>query len=90
MTAGYIRTLRSPAVIIANLCSDALQNVVGMHHCPTFVRPARLPSTSPNSVCTHCLTTLLRTSILHSYILRVSRYDRWAHSYAPLACRHQC
>jgi len=46
MTAGYIRTLRSPAVIIANLRSDALQNVVGMYSCPTFVRAALLPSFS--------------------------------------------
>jgi len=54
MTAGYIRTLRSPAVIIANLRLDALQNVIGMHRCPTFIRAAHLPSTSPNSVRTHC------------------------------------
>jgi len=49
-------TLRSPTVIIANLASDKLQNVVDMHHCPTFVRAARLPSTSPNSICTNCRT----------------------------------
>ena len=75
MTTGYIRTLRSPAVIIANLRSDALQNVVGMHCCPTFVRAARLPSTSLTSVRTRCRTSLVCTAVLHSYALLVCRHS---------------
>jgi len=62
MTAGHIRMLRSPAVINANLGSDALQNVVGMHRCPTFVRCARLPSTSLTYHRMHCRTPLVRTT----------------------------
>jgi len=88
MTAGYIRTLRSPAVIIANLGSDALQNVVGMHRCPTFVRAARLPSTSPTSVGMCCRTSLVCTAVRHLYVLRVWRHYRWLYSYALLVC-HQ-
>ena len=88
MTAGYIRTLRSPAVIIANLGSDALQNVVGMHRCPTFVRAARLPSTSPTSVGTRCRTSLVCTAVIHLYVLRVWRHYRWLYSYVLLIC-HQ-
>jgi len=63
MSSGYIRTLRSPAVIIANLRSDALQNLVGMHRCPTFVRAARLPSTSLTSVRTRCRISLVCTAV---------------------------
>jgi len=66
---SYIRTRCSSSIYIADLRLYARQNLVGIHDCPTFVRDAPLPSTSPTSVLTHCLTTLLRTSILHSYIL---------------------
>ena len=76
MTAGYIRTLHLPAVIIANLGSDALQNVVGMHRCPTFVRTARLLSTSPTSVRTRCRTSLVCTAVLHSYALLLCHLHR--------------
>ena len=76
MTTGYIRMLRSPAVIIANLRSDALQNLVGMHRCPTFVRAARLPSTSPTSVFTCCRTSMVCTAVLHSYVLRICHCHR--------------
>ena len=75
MTAGYIRTLRSHAIIIANLRSEALQNVIGMHCCPTFVRAASLLSTSPTSVRTCCRTSLVCTAVLHSYALLVCRHS---------------
>jgi len=75
MTAGYIRTLHLPAVIIANLGSDALQNVVGMHRCPTFVRTARLLSTSPTSVRMRC-SSANNIADLGSYALQ-------PHWYAP-------
>jgi len=84
MTTGYIRTLRLPAVIIANLGSDALQNVVGMHRCPTFVRATRLLSTSPTSVRTRCRTSFVCTAIRHLYVLHVYRHCRWLHSYVLL------
>jgi len=86
MTAGYIRTLCSPAVIIANLGSDALQNVIGMHRCPTSVRAARLPSTSPTSVGTRCRTSLVCTTVRHLYVLHVWCHYRWLYSYALLVC----
>jgi len=68
ITAGYIRTHCSFAVNIADLRSYALQNLIGTYRSQTFlypphlplllratcVRAARLPSTSPNSVRTHC------------------------------------
>jgi len=63
---SYIHKRCSSGVYIADLRSYALQNLVGIHHCPTFVRAARLPSTSPTSVRTHCRTSLVRTAVLHS------------------------
>jgi len=83
----YIRTRCSSAVNMANLRSDALENVVGKLHCPAFVRGACLPSSSLTYVCMRCRTSLLRTSILHSYILYVCHHYRWLHSYALLTCR---
>jgi len=80
-------TLRSPATIIANLGSDALQNVIGMHRCATFVRAARLLSTLPASIRTCCRTLLVCTSVRHFYVLRVCRHYRWLHSYALLVGR---
>jgi len=76
MTAGYILTRRSPAVIIANLRSDALQNVVGMYHCPTFVCAAHLPSASLTYVRTHCRSPSVYTAVLHPYALLVYRQHR--------------
>jgi len=46
ITAGYIYTHCSPTINIAKLHSYALQNPIGMYRCPTFVRAARLLSTS--------------------------------------------
>jgi len=74
--AGYIRMLRSPAVIIANLGSDTLQNVVGMYRCPTFIHAARLPSALLTYVRTHCRSPLVNTAVLHSYALLVCRQHR--------------
>jgi len=67
-----------------------LQNLVGTHHCPTFVhvarlpplplatfvRATRLPSTSSTCVLTHCKTSLLPTAVLHWYVLLVWRLHR--------------
>jgi len=67
-----------------------LQNLVGTHRChtfvhaapltplplATFVRTARLPSTSSTCVRTRCKTSLLPTAVLHSYVLLVCRLHR--------------
>jgi len=87
---SYIRTHCSSAVNIADLRSYALQNLVGMHRSQTllypprlplfplatFVRAARLPSTSPNSVRTHCRTTFVCAAVLHSYALLLCHLHR--------------
>jgi len=69
-TAVYIADLRSYTLHICHLHRDlrsyALQNLVGIHRCPTFVRAVRLQSTSPTSVRTRCRTSLVRTAVLHS------------------------
>jgi len=74
-TAVYIRMRCSSAVNIADLRSYVLQNLVGMHRCPTFVRAARLPSTSLTSVRTRCRTSLVCSAVLHSYALLVCRHS---------------
>jgi len=92
-TAVYICTCCFSGVDIANLCSYALQNLAGIHRCPTFVRAARLPSTSPTSVGTRCRTSLVCTAVLHSYALLVCRQHRQppfvrvaeSRCYAPLS-----
>jgi len=67
-----------------------LQNLIGTHRCPTFVyavrlpplplatfvRAARLPSTSSTCVRTRCKTSLLPTAVLHWYVLLVCRQHR--------------
>jgi len=87
ITAGYIHTCCSPTVNIAELHWFPLQNPVSMHRWPTFVRAARLPSTSLTYIptCytsavyiatyahTHCRTSLVFTTVLHSYTLLVCR-----------------
>jgi len=87
---SYIRTRCSYAVNTADLRSYALQNLVGTHRCPTFlhaarlpplplatfVRAARLPSTSSTCVRTRCKTSLLPTAVLHLYVLLVCRLHR--------------
>ena len=87
---SYIRTHCSSAVNIAELHSYALQNLVGIHRCPTFVCAAPLPSTSLTYVrmrCTsavyivtyartRCRTSLVFTAVLHSYALLVCRQHR--------------
>jgi len=74
--AGYIRTRCSSAVNIAELRSYALQNLVCMCRCPTFVRAAPLPSTSRTYVCTRGRTSLEFTAVLHWYALLVCRKNR--------------
>jgi len=73
---SYIRTRCSSAVYIADLRLYALQNLVRMHCCPTFVQAARLPSTSPTSVRRPCSTSLVCTAVLHLYALLVCRQHR--------------
>jgi len=63
---SYIRTRCSSAIYIADLRLYVRQNLVGIHNCPTFVRAARLPSTSPTSVYTRCRASLVCTAVLHS------------------------
>jgi len=87
ITAGYIHTRCSSAVNIVDLCSYALQNLVATHCCPTFVRAARLPTTSSTCICTRCRTSSVRTAVLHSYMLCVCRHYRGLHSYVHLVCR---
>jgi len=84
---SYIRTRYSYAVNIVDLRSHVLQSFVGTHCCPTFVRPARMPSTPLTCVRTRCRTSLVHTAVLHSHLLRVCRHCRWLHSYALLVCR---
>jgi len=85
---SYFRMRCSSAVYIADLRSYALQNLVGIYHCPTFVHAAHLPSTSLTYVRTHCRTPLVCTAVRHLYVLRVCRHYRWLHLYALLFC-HQ-
>jgi len=66
----------SSAIYIADLCLYARQNLVGIHDCPTLVHAARLPSKSPTSVRTRCRTSLVFTTVLHSYALLVCRQHR--------------
>jgi len=80
---SYIRTHCSSAINITDLHSYALQNLIGTHRSQTFlyppylpllplatfVRTARLPSTLPNSIRTHCRTSFVCAAVLHSYPL---------------------
>ena len=80
----------SSAVYIVDLRSYALQKLVGTHRCPTFapaahlpplplatfLRTARLPSTSSTCIRTRCKTSLVPTAVLHSYTLLVCRLHR--------------
>jgi len=99
---SYIGTCCWSADYIVDLCSYALENLVGMHGCPTFVHAARLPplplatfvhtprlpSTSSTCVRTHCRTWLVHTTVVHSYTLQICPHYRWLHSYVLLVC-HQ-
>jgi len=76
ITAGYFRTRCSSAVNIAELRSYALQNLVCLCRCPTFVRAAPLPSTSLTYVRTRGSTSLEFTTVLHLYALLVCRQNR--------------
>ena len=66
---AYIPTRCSSAFYIADLRSYVVQNLVGIHDCPTFVRAAHLPSTSPTFVRTHYRTSFVCAAVLHSYAL---------------------
>jgi len=98
---SYIRTHCTYAVNTADLRSYALQNLVGTHRCRTFVHAARLPplplatyvraarllSTSSTCIRTRCRSSLVHRAVLHSYTLHVCRHYRWLHSYVLLVCR---
>jgi len=76
ITTGYIRTCCSSAVNIAELRSYALQNLVCMCRCPTFVPAAPRPSTLLTYVRRHCRTSLEFTTVLHSYVLLICHQNR--------------
>ena len=86
VSLSYIRTRCLSAIYITDLRSYALQNLIGMYRCPTFVCAARLPSTSLTYLRTHCRTPLVRTAVRHLYVLHVYRHYRWLLSYALLFC----
>ena len=97
---AYIRMRCSYVVNTADLRSYALQNLVGTHRYPSFVHAAcllplllatfvlapRLRSTPLTCLRTCCRTSLVRTSVLYSYMLRVCHHHRCVHSYALLVC----
>ena len=53
-----------------------MQSIVGTHSCPTFVRAARLQSTSSACVSKRCRSSLVGTAVLHSYALLICRQHR--------------
>jgi len=73
ITTGYIRMCCSSAVNIVDLHPYALDNLVGMHCCPAFVRAGPMPSTSSTWVRTRCRASLVPTAVLHLYALLVCR-----------------
>jgi len=97
---SYIRTRCSYAVNTADLRSDALQNLVGMQGCPTFIyathllplplstfiRAPRLLSTSSTCVRTYCRTSFVHTTVVHTYTQHVRHHYRRLHSYVLLVC----
>ena len=98
---SYIGTCCSSADYIVDLRSYALQKLIGTHGCTTFVHTACLPplplatfvrtphlrSTSSTCVRTHCRSSLVYTSVVHSYTLHICRHYHWLHSYVLLVCR---
>jgi len=90
ITIGYIRTICSSAVNIVDLCSYTLDNLVGMHCSPSFVRATRILSIPLTCICTCCRTSLVRTAVLYSYMLRVCCHYRRLHSYSLLVCYSHC
>ena len=81
ITVGYIRTLCSSAINIVDLCSYALDNLVGMHRSSSFVHAAHMLSTPLTCVRTHCRTSFVCTTVLYSYMQRVCHHYRWLHLY---------
>ena len=96
----YIHMHCSYAINTANLHSYMLQSLTGAHcystFAPaihllplllaTFIRAARLPSTSSTYMDTRCRTSSLGITVLHSYMLRVCRHCRWPYLYTLLVC----
>jgi len=90
ITTNNIRKCTSSAVNIVVLCPYMLQSFIGTHSCPSFVRAARIQSTSLTCTCTCCRTSLVPTVFLHSYMQRVCHHYRWLHSYTLLvSCQHR-
>ena len=97
---SYIRTRCSYAINTAYLHLYALQKLVGTQRCRTFVhaahlpplllatyvRAARLPSTSSTCVRTRCRTSLVHTAVVHSYTLHVCHHYHWLPTYVLLVC----
>ena len=97
---SYIGTCCLSADYIVDLHSYVLQNLVGMHGCPTFIHAARLPplplatfvrtphlpSTLSTCVHTHCRTSFVHTAVVHLYTLHICHHYRWLHSYVLLVC----
>jgi len=90
IATGFIRTCCSSAVNIVDLRSYALQNLVGTHCCPTFVHAAHMPLTSSTCVRTYCRTSLVHTTVLHSYMLRVCCHCRCLHSSSAVNIVNLC
>jgi len=84
---SYIYTSYSSAVYIVDLCSYALQKLIGTHCSLTFIRAARMQSTPLTCVRMRCRTLSVRTAVLHSYMLRVCHHYRWLHLCVHLVCR---
>jgi len=58
-----------------------------MHCCPTCIRAVRMQSTPLTCVRTRCRTSLVDTTVLHSYMRCICHHYRWLHSYMLLVCR---
>ena len=84
---SYIRMGFLSAVYIIDLHSYMLQKLIGTQSSPKFLRAAGMQSTPLTCVCTCCRTSLLQTTVLHSYMLRICCHCRWLHSYMRLVCR---
>jgi len=90
ITTGYLHTCCSSAVYIVDLRSYALQKQVGTHCSPTFVRTARMQSTPLTCIRTRCRTSMMHTTVVHSYTLHVCHHYRWLPMYVLLVCCLHC
>ena len=82
--AGYIRTRCSSALYIVDLRSHALQSFVATHCCPTFVRAARMPSSS--LTCVRVLQNLVGICCCPTFV-RAARRPSTLSTYVRTRCR---